>query len=131
MKTIFTILLITSLSFVSYAQETFSFSYIEGRLDESELVEEDVRKHYLGEEIARKMLLVNTSYVFYEEVTPKNPLPTRQVDKYALYTSVKKLNTYYKKAIKSSVYSEEEAKNRFRKVLDVALCVRYQNTIDL
>ena len=77
------------------------------------------------------MVLLNDSYVFYEGTSPKNPLPTRQVDKYPIYSSVKKLNGYYKKAIKAGVYSKDEAFKRFRKVMDVAICVRYQNTMDL
>ncbi len=127
MKTILlslsTILFCTS----TYAQ-TFTFNYVEARLDDSEVVETDVRKHFMGEEVGRKMILLNESYVFYEEVSTKNPLPTRVVDKYAIYSSVKKLNPYYKKAVKKNVYTHEEALNRFTKVLNVALCIRYQDT---
>lgn len=131
MKLIITSFLLFFLGVAAIAQETFTFDYIEGRLDESEVVEEEVRKHYLGNVVARKMILVNQSYVFYEEVSTKNPLPTRQVDKYAIYTSVKKLSSYYKKSVKAGIYSKDEAQLRFKKVLDIALCVRYQNTTDM
>ncbi len=131
MRPLLTGTLLLIFGFTAFAQETFTFDYIEGRLDESEIVEEDVRKHYLGEDIARKLILANNSYVFYEEVSTKNPLPTRQVDKYAIYTSMKKLNSYYKKAIKGGTYTKDEAHLRFKKVLDIVLCIRYQNTIDL
>ncbi len=131
MKLMLTGFLLFFLGMAAVAQENFTFDYIEARLDESEIVEEDVRKHYLGDVIARKMILVNQSYVFYEEVSTKNPLPTRQVDKYAIYSSMKKLNAYYRKAMKSGFYTVEEAQLRFKKVLDIVLCIRYQNTMDL
>ena len=131
MKLVFTSLFVAALSLNVLAQDNYSFDYVEQRLDESEIVETDVRKHYMGDVIARKMLLLNDSYVFFEGTSPQNPLPTRQVDKYAIYNSVKKLNAYYKKAIKKGVYTAEEGTKRFKRVLDVALCVRYQNTIDL
>ena len=121
-----------TLSWVSYAQdqELFYFDFVEARLDESEINKDEIRKHYLGETIARKMLLVNESYVFVEPTSPTNPLPTRVVDKYPVYNSVKKLNSYYKKAIKQKTYTKEEALERFTKIMDVALCIRYQNTDD-
>lgn len=120
----------TLMGWGAFAQtdDLFYFDFIEARLDESELNEDEVRKHYLGEDIARKMLLVNQSYVYFEPTSPTNPLPTRVVDKYPVYSSIKKLNTYYKKAIKQKTYSKEEAHYRFKKIMDVALCIRYQNT---
>ena len=127
MKTTLLSLCALMFSITSYAQ-TFAFNYVESRLDDSEIDETTVRKHFLGEEVGRKMALLNESYVFYEEVTPKNPLPTRVVDKYAIYSSVKKLNSYYKKAVKKKVYTDEQAFERFTKVLNVALCIRYQDT---
>lgn len=131
MKLVFIGFLSLFMSASAIAQKTFTFDYIEQRLDESEIVEDDVRKHFLGDAIARKMILLNDSYVFFEGTSPSNPLPTRQVDKYALYSSVKKLNAYYKKAVKKSTFTKDDAFLRFKKVLDIALCVRYQNTIDL
>ena len=120
--------LIALLFTVNLNAQTFTFNYVESRLDDSEVDATEVRNHFLGDEVGRKLALLNESYVFFEEATPQNPLPTRVVDKYAIYSSVKKLNAFYKKAVKKKVYTNDQALERLTRVLNVSLCIRYQNT---
>lgn len=108
--------------------ETFSFNFLEDRLDASGISEATISNHYLGVDIAKKLELLKSTYTWKEEGTPNSPTSKTIVEKPAIYYSVKKLDKYYKKAIKKGEISEEEARNEFTKALDIALFIRYQET---
>ena len=110
-------------------QKIYSFKYDEDYLDESEIVEVDLKKHYLGDKISRKMLLLLNSYTWLEDPTPMSPSPRRIVEKYPIYNSVKRLNAYYKKKMKKEGLSHAEAEAKLSRAIDIALCIRYQNTV--
>lgn len=120
-----------SLTFVGYSQEsqeTFSFSFIEDKLDDSSVDLATVGGHYLGSDIAIKLELLKGSYTWKEEGTANSPTTKTVVEKPAIYYSLKKLDKYYKKAIKKGEVTEDEAKDEFIKALDIALFIRYQET---
>lgn len=120
-----------SLSLVGYSQEsqeTFSFSFIEDKLDDSSVDLATVGGHYLGSDIAIKLELLKGSYTWKEEGTPNSPTSKTVVEKPAIYYSLKKLDKYYKQAIKKGEVTEDEAKDEFIKALDIALFIRYQET---
>ncbi len=110
------------------AQDTFTFNFLEERLDESEVNPIDVKSNFFGEDVARKLALLADGYTWLQEATPTNPVPQRITEKYWIYTSIKKLNNYYKKAAKKNVMSKEAAESELVKAIDIGLCVRYQDT---
>lgn len=132
MKKVFLLFsLVLRIGFSGYAQESaeiFSFNFLEDRLDDSGISDATVSKHYLGTEIAKKFELIKSTYTWKEEGTPNSPTSKTIVEKPAIYYSLKKLDKYYKKAIKKGSITEEEAKNELTKALDIALFIRYQET---
>jgi len=110
------------------AQETFRFDYMEDKLDESELSPLDVKKNYFGDQVARKMALLSDAYTWVQEPTPTSPVPQRVTEKYWVFNSVKKVVSYYKKASKKKIVTEEVALSEVVKALDIGLCIRYQDT---
>lgn len=122
--------LVIGLSYTGFAQdgEVFSFSFLQDKLDDSSVDMATVGNHYLGDRIAKKLELLKSSYTWKEEGTPNSPTTKTVVEKPAIYYSLKKLDKYYKKAIKDGQISESEALDQFAKALDIALFIRYQET---
>lgn len=128
MKKVFVFLFFVA-PLISVMGQDFTFDYYEDKLDASEVFEGDLRKHPFGRAYSEKMLLLSQAYTYQEEPTPLNPAPALNIEKLAIYNSVKKLNAYYKKSAKKGNMGEGEAKEKLQKVLDIALCIRYQDTI--
>lgn len=128
MKKVFVFLLFVAPLLNVMGQE-FTFDYQEEKLDATEVFEGDLRRHPFGKSFSEKMLLLSQAYTYQEEATPLNPAPALNIEKLAIYNTVKRLNAYYKKNAKKGKIGEPEAKERLQKVLDIALCVRYQDTI--
>ena len=128
-KKVFVFLLFVILTLSVMAQD-FTFDYEEDKLDASEVFEGDLRKHAFGKAFSERMLLFSQAYTYQEEATPLNPAPALNIEKHAIYNTVRKLNAYYKKSVKKGNMGEAEAKEKLLKVLDIALCVRYQDTIE-
>lgn len=118
------------ISVAGYSQDSdvFSFNFVEDKLDDSGVNMAAVGDHYLGSDIAVKLELLKNSYTWKEEGTPNSPTTKTVVEKPAIYYSLKKLDKYYKKAIKQGALTEEAAKEEFVKALDIALFIRYQET---
>lgn len=128
MKKVFVFFLV-AVPMISVMGQEFTFDYQEDKLDASELFEGDLRRHPFGKSFSEKMLLLSQAYTYQEEATPLNPAPALNIEKLAIYNSVKKMNAYYKKRVKKGSLIDSVAKERLQKVLDIALCVRYQDTI--
>ncbi len=128
MKKVFVFLLFVAPT-VSILGQDFTFDYQEEKLDTSEIFEGDLRRHTFGKSFSERMLLFSQAYTYRDEATPLNPAPALSIEKLAIYNSVKKLNAYYKKGVKKGSIDERVAKEQLKKVLDIALCVRYQDTI--
>jgi hypothetical protein len=80
-----------------------------------------VDSHFLGSEIAKKMLLLNKSYSYKEPVAPGNSATKTIFRKPVIYNSVKKIERSMKNKVKSGELNPETARVQFNKVLDVAL----------
>ncbi|MEM9324485.1 MAG: hypothetical protein AAGA85_02470 [Bacteroidota bacterium] len=130
MKRILFVLLL-GIAGTATAQETFSFDYLEEKLDDSEVNPVDIRKNYFGDDVARKMQHLADEYTWLQEPTPTNPVPQRITEKYWVYNSIKKLQAYYKKAVKRGVVSKDAAVDELIRAADIGLCIRYQNTMEL
>lgn len=128
MKKVFVFLLFVA-PMISVMGQDFKFEYMEDKLDASDLFEGDLRRHPFGDSFSEKMLLLSQAYTYQEEATPLNPAPALNIEKLAIYNSARKLNSYFKKSVKKGKMGEVEAMEKLQKVLDVALCVRYQDTI--
>ena len=130
MRRNFLFIAVLFLSFGALAQQSFRFNYAEGQLDDSEILDSDLRPHYLGQEFSLKMAMLWKSYTWLEEASAVNPAPKRVTDKTPIFTAMKKLNSYYKKQLKAGTITEALAKEKLQRVMDIVLCIRYQNTIE-
>lgn len=91
---------------------------------------EEISSHYLGQEVAVKMHLLNKKYTYLSEPSPTSPVPKTYVDKPTIYYGIMKLNALYKKQLKQGMINEQQAKYLMNKYLDLALIIRYQQTAE-
>ncbi len=84
--------------------------------------------HTLGTEVARKMMLLQETYTHIEKGTSMSPGEKTIVTKPEIFYSVKKLNTYYKKAVKKGIIDEEEAAKSLISVVNKSFSILYQDT---
>ena len=122
-------LMLCALAVGSRAQESDSFYFY----NNMESVDTDadplmIKDHYLGPEIGLKVYLFNNMYTKVEEATDFNPVDKTVVFKPAIFYSMKKLNNYYKKAVKKGIVSEQEAKDKLNSYLDICLSIYLQET---
>ena len=87
-----------------------------------------VPNHYLGPEIGLKTYLLKGLYTEVEEGNEINPVDKTIVFKPAIYYSMKKLNNYYKKAVKKGIITEQEAIDKMNTYLDICLAIYLQET---
>lgn len=119
--------ILTLVSLGCYAQDSYYFEYQEK--EQTELNFPSTKRHFLGDEIARKMQLLKQSYTYQTETMMTNVLNT-SIEKPSIYYSVSKINKYLKKEVKKGGISENDAKSIMENVLNIALNIRYQDTQD-
>jgi hypothetical protein len=78
-------------------------------------------EHFLGDSIARKMYLFNTTYTVKTPISPGSPTMKTSIRKPLIYASVRKIERQLKKDIKNNVIKKEAATNSYSKVLDIAI----------
>lgn len=86
--------------------------------------------HFLGSQIANKFYRMQETYTYIEKGTPTSPSDKTVVQKPVIFYAVKKLNPYYKKAIKKGEISEKEAIKQLGRTLDLAYVIFNQNTTE-
>jgi hypothetical protein len=84
--------------------------------------------HVLGSNVARKMLLLQETYTFVERGTLTAPGDKTIVKKADIYYAVKKLNVYYKKAVKVGTIDSKEAAVKLTAVIDKSYSMFYEDT---
>jgi hypothetical protein len=84
--------------------------------------------HALGSEVARKMLLLQETYTYMERGTLMAPGDKTIVKKPDIYYSVKKLNNYYKKAVKKGTIDEKQAAKNLTSAVDKSYSIFYEDT---
>ena len=89
-----------------------------------------VVEHFLGKEVAVRMFVLKNAYTFRPEPSPMDPSPPLDIEKNAIYNSVKKVNSYLKKGIKKGQFTAAEAAKKLCKVIDIAVQIRHQETMD-
>lgn len=131
MKTIYTTLIL-GLFLIPFAKSqeinSFSFNNNVKLLDVSQINPADVKSHKLGDDIAKKMVLLDDAYTKIEKAGPTSPVDKTIIRKPVIYNSIKKLNKYYLKGVKKSEIDTATAYEQFIHCLDVAIIIAHQNT---
>jgi hypothetical protein len=86
--------------------------------------------HYFGDDVAQKYSKFMSYYVSYEKDKGAYATEKMVIAKKPIYNSVKDLDKYFKKEAKKNRIPTDEAKERFEKVLDTAIKVRFYRTYD-
>jgi hypothetical protein len=108
-----------------YSFEFLAYSQTEALKN---ITKEDAGDHFLGDAIARKVYLLNSVYCYREPVAPGTTATKIIFRKPEIYNSVKKIERFLKKKVKSGEISDESARNQYNKVLDVAINIMDVNT---
>lgn len=90
-----------------------------------------IGSHFLGDEIARKMYLLDKTYTYETHIAPGNPATTTVTRKPLIYNSVKKIESYLKKSVRRKELTEQAARQEFNTVVDIALNIFFQDTNSL
>jgi hypothetical protein len=92
------------------------------KTDELKSVNADyVDKHILGDEIARKLYLLDKTFTYSAPVAPGNPAQRTMVRKPVIYRSVVDVEKQLRRDVRKNEIAPEEAKSKLNHVLDVAL----------
>jgi hypothetical protein len=123
------ILLGTIVSFASAdGQDNFRFLNQLGDTIHIEIKQESVGNHYLGEYIAIKFYRIKEVYTYEEMGTVTNPVAQTIVNKPAIYYSLKKLNTHYKRQLKKGEIDTSVAMEELGRCFDVGFAIFEQDT---
>ncbi len=133
MKKLFLLLTISLLSIKSNAQK-LEFDFIASSLDEKILEDyQYIKSHFLGQEVARKIKLVDLAYKWEDPPTPTRSTTLVKIEKQPIYFALKKVISpkFYKSKIKSQFITKDDAITEIIEILDIAIMIRYQNTEEL
>ena len=108
------------------AQDNFEFEYQEREYKEVQNPNL-IKKHGLGDEIARKLVLLREAYT-YQELDQITKAETTITEKGAIYNTTKKVIKYLAKNAKKGNIDGDIASLKAETVIDVALNIRYQET---
>ncbi len=114
---------------LGYAQDKYTFYYQEEEMAEV-MSTSEIKKHDFGDDIAYKFQLLDESYTYVEPSSPTNPVDKIVIEKMSIYNSVKKVDKYLRKSVKKSMMTKDEAISALDNVLNVALNIRYQDTVE-
>ena len=101
MKKLFLLLTISLLSIKSNAQK-LEFDFIASSLDEKILEDyQYIKSHFLGQEVARKIKLVDLAYKWEDPPTPTRSTTLVKIEKQPIYFALKKVISpkFYKSKI--------------------------------
>ncbi len=98
-------------------------------LEEIKTVDEtEFRKHSLGDEIAKRLFLLDRTYTYESEPAPGTFTGQRVIKKPIIYYSIYKVEKYYRKKIKSHEIGEEAAIRELSAIIDLSLIIFDENT---
>lgn len=80
-----------------------------------------LEKHQFGQDVSRKLYLLESRYTYETPAVPGNPLTKTMVRKPVIYDAVRRIEHYLKKGVKKGTNRLETASITLNKVLDVAL----------
>ena len=129
-KLIALLLFLFSIILISNGQDENTF-FLRDQLKDTANLKIDytlMKSHYLGEAIARKMYRLEKTYTYTEAPTAMSPTSKTIVKKPAIYYAVLKLNTHYRKELKKSHITQDEAVSRLGRTLDMAFLLFSQDS---
>ena len=89
---------------------------------------ENASSHFLGDEIAVKLLKLKKTYTYKQAATPTDPVEKTVVEKPIIYNALKKMSRYYKKQVRKDKMTKAEAAEQYDHLLEIGLCVFSQDT---
>lgn len=111
------------------SDDKFRFdAYYEAIDYEEEGKKPDIPGHYLGKDVAAGLALLKENYTFVPEPSPMNLNPASVVEKPYIYNAVKKMGSYYKKQVKKNGMPKEEAIDKFKDIMNIAMTIRHLET---
>ncbi|MFO7370401.1 MAG: hypothetical protein R6X09_09050 [Bacteroidales bacterium] len=116
----------SSRSFVfSVNNQVFDMDEELGKIDS-----ENVRRHALGDVVAKRLYLFEKTYTYVSEAVPGSFSGKLVIQKPAIYSSIMKLDKYFTRLEKKGTMSQEEAVKSYSHFLEVALKLYYANTAE-
>jgi hypothetical protein len=116
----------SSRSFVfSVNSQVFDMNEELGKIDS-----ENIRRHALGEDVAKRVHLFEKTYTYVSEAVPGSFSGKLVIQKPAIYSSMMKLDKYFTRLEKKGTVSQEEAVKSYSHFLEVALILYYANTAE-
>jgi len=92
--------------------------------------ESDFRKHSLGDEIARRMYLLEKTFTYTAETVPGSFTGKRIIHKPVIYFSIFKIEKYFRQKVKNSAIEPEVAVKELSRYIDTAIFLYHENTVD-
>ena len=119
--------------FISNSGNTqkLEFDFLASTLDEEILKDyQYIKPHFLGDQVARKIKLIDLAYKWEDPPTAMRSTPLIKIEKQPIYFALRKIISprFYKNKIKSNNMTKDEAIEQIIEVLDIALMIRYQDT---
>lgn len=132
-KLLFFSLIIIYSTIFSFSQDTVSFVFSKPKIqiDTSLVTEDVVEEHYLGENVASRWYHVKKLYSYIEKGTPTSPGDKTVIKRPNIYYSLKKIDKNFKKKIKKSLMTNDEAKDLLLNYLNIASYLYYCDTKDI
>ena len=127
------LIFIISVLFISFngTSQKFEFDFLSSSLDETILKDHRyIKSHFLGNEVARKVKLVDLAYKWEDPPTPTRSTPLIKIEKQPIYFAIKKVISpkFYRNKIKSKSMTKDQAIEQIIEILDIVLMIRYQET---
>ncbi|GEM_PF-1384735 len=132
MKTIFLTLAVAVLSFVSIDAQgsdsgnKFFFDTYKESININNVQDED--SHMLGDVIAKKMKVINNTFLVRFETKVGLSSSDVEVQKPDILESVEKLDKFYKKAVKKNLIDKQTATQQLSNYLDIAYTLFYEDS---
>lgn len=99
----------------------FEFRIYTNENDLKSIPEDMLEKHQFGQDVSRRLYLLESKYTYETPAVPGNPQMKTMVRKPVIYDAVRRIEHYLKKGVKKGTNTLETATVTFTKVLDVAL----------
>jgi len=99
----------------------FEFRIYTNENDLKSIPDEMLDKHVFGQDVSRRLYLLESKYTYETPAVPGNPQTKTMVRKPVIYNAVRRIEHYLKKGVKRDSSTLETASITFSKVLDVAL----------
>lgn len=124
----FTVVFLLMCGGFAYGQERFVFQNTLGDTARVNLDYSVAASHFLGNEIARKMYLIQKTYTYVEKGTPMAPGDKIIVTKPYIFYAIRKVNTHFKKELRKDRITEKEAREKLGRILEISFAIYDQNT---